>query len=412
MTDGQKSKYTAPAAATDMIRTAAHEDITWDLILTVEHSGELKGLLEKAIAQAKEMNPDPDTNPVDSLDSYYDFIDKCVRAMPWEISPSGKYSSLYERIDQGMGCLYFVCEQALKELEGKGYYHNSLTYHEPFRSWFIKFLSVSGAYLSTEASWCDEYYRNALKNPDFHLDDGTYEAPENWKTFNEFFARRLRDPSVRPVYAPDDESVVVSPADAVPQGIWQTDKDGRVSREGDRELPGIKTGTLADVSVLLGKSAYAKAFGSGTLTHTILDVNDYHRYHFPVGGTVREVFVIPGDDAPGGVITWDKEAGRYKEYYSDMFGWQSIETRGVVIMETENGALAAIVPVGMCQVSSVNFEDTVFPGAKVKKGDPLGYFLFGGSDIIMIFSEDAAFELTADAGVHIKTGSAYGRIRS
>lgn len=50
----------------------------------------------------------------------------------------------------------------------------------------------------------------------------------------------------------------------------------------------------------------------------------------------------------------------------------------------------AIVPVGMCQVSSVNFEDTVTVGAEVGKGDPLGYFLFGGSDIVMVFSEDHA----------------------
>lgn len=50
--------------------------------------------------------------------------------------------------------------------------------------------------------------------------------------------------------------------------------------------------------------------------------------------------------------------------------------------------LAAIVPVGMCQVSSVGFEADVVPGAQVKKGDPLGYSLFGGSNVVMVFSED------------------------
>lgn len=54
-------------------------------------------------------------------------------------------------------------------------------------------------------------------------------------------------------------------------------------------------------------------------------------------------------------ITWDREEGRYKEYFSEVFGWQSIETRGVVIIETDSGGLVAVVPVGMCQVSSVNF---------------------------------------------------------
>ena len=172
----------------------------------------------------------------------------------------------------------------------------------------------------------------------------------------------------------------------------------------------IKTGMLTDVSVLLGKSRFAGNFAGGTLTHTLLDVNDYHRYHFPVSGTVREVFLIPGDDATGGVIVWDGALGRYREYGSEEVGWQSIETRGAVILELERGGYAGIVPVGMCQVASVNFEPEVVTGASVKKGDPLGYFLFGGSDIILLFSREAGFCLTAEAGKHLNTGREYGRL--
>ena len=171
----------------------------------------------------------------------------------------------------------------------------------------------------------------------------------------------------------------------------------------------IKTGSLTDVSVLLGKSKYADVFSNGTITHTFLDITDYHRYHIPVSGIVREVLLIPQYDAPGGVITWDKQAGRYVEYYSESIGWQSIETRETVIIETETGGYVAVIPVGMCQVSSVNFEDTVIPGARVEKGDPLGYFMFGG-DIVMIFSEDLDFDLTAEAGIHFNMGEEYGRI--
>ena len=152
---------------------------------------------------------------------------------------------------------------------------------------------------------------------------------------------------MRPIDAEGDDSVVVSPADAVPQGIWEIDENSKV---------------------------------------------------------------IAQDDAPGGVITWNAEEQRYRDYYSEEFGWQSIETRGVVIVETNGGGLVAIVPVGMCQVSSVNFEDTVTVGAEVKKGDPLGYFLFGGSDIVMVFSEDLQFELTAEPQEHILMGNAYGKI--
>ena len=85
---------------TDQVRTDAHEAITWDLIQITEHDPSLKALLEKSIAQAHAMNPDPDTNPVSDLESYYAFVDRCYRAMSWEIEPA-EYDSLYERIDQG-----------------------------------------------------------------------------------------------------------------------------------------------------------------------------------------------------------------------------------------------------------------------------------------------------------------------
>lgn len=399
---------------TDLKRTGEHEPIIWDLIRMVEHSPELKALFGESIRLAAERNPDRRTNPVDSLESCYAFLDRAALALPWAVTPTEEYTDLYDQIDQSMGCFYFLFDQPLEALADKGYYHNSLLYHEPFRSWLVKFTAEYGAFLSTEESWCREYYLRALEDPRFQLDGDLYEPPENWKTFNDFFARKLRDPANRPIDAPEDARVVVSPADAVAQGVWRIDDEGRVIPADpgrNRGIP-IKTGTLRDVSALLEGSAYARAFGGGWLTHTLLDVNDYHRYHFPVDGTVREVRVIPGDDAPGGVIVWDPEEGRYKEYGSEEIGWQAIETRGVVILETDSGALAAILPVGMCQVASVNFEASVKPGARARKGDPLGCFLFGGSDIIMIFSREAGFTMTAEAGKHLNMGREYGRLEA
>lgn len=398
----------------DIRQTGEHQPITWDLIRMVEHNPELKSLLEESIRKAAELNPDRRTNPVYSLYSYYAFIDRSALALPWAITPAQEYSDLYDRIDQSMGCFYFVCDQPLEALKGKGYYHNSLMYHEPYRSWLMKFTAEYGAFLNTEDSWCEEYYQNAREDPRFQLDGDLYESSENWKTFNAFFARRLRDPAKRPIDAPEDERVVVSPADAVAQGVWRIDENHRVIPEGSGQELGIpiKTGTLTEIPALLGNSRYAFAFAGGWLTHTLLDVYDYHRYHFPVSGTVREVLIIPGDDAAGGVITWDPEAGRYKEYGSEEVGWQSIETRGVVILETETGALVAVISVGMCEVASVNFEATVKPGSQGKKGDPLGYFLFGGSDVIMAFSREAGFTMTAEAGKHLNMGREYGRLIS
>ena len=113
------SDITTAGETTDFRPSEEHEAITRDLIAMVNHDPKLKAMLETSIAQAHALNPDPDTNPVSDLESYYAFLDRCYTAMPWEISPSETYSSLYDRIDQGMGCLYFICDQPLKELENK-----------------------------------------------------------------------------------------------------------------------------------------------------------------------------------------------------------------------------------------------------------------------------------------------------
>jgi len=72
-----------------------------------------------------------------------------------------------------------------------------------------------------------------------------------------------------------------------------------------------------------------------------------------------------------------------------------LETRGCVILETEDYGLVALLPIGMAAVGSVNFEKKIKVGEKVKKGDMLGYFLFGGSDFIMIFQDKVTFTIDA-----------------
>jgi hypothetical protein len=65
--------------------------------------------------------------------------------------------------------------------------------------------------------------------------------------------------------------------------------------------------------------------------------------------------------------------------------------------------LVALMPAGMSQVRSVNFETDVEVGATFNKGDMLGYFLFGGSDFVMLFQAEAGFMITAPQTVAMDT---------
>lgn len=391
-----------------------YEPITKQLITMVEHNSELEKMLIKSIEKAKIQNPGRTTNPAQTLEEYYAFVDWAAKAMPWSILPGLPYPKLYEQIDQSLDYFYFINDQRLDELEGKGYYRSSLQYHEPYRTWLINFTKEWGMYLSTEDSWNEKYYRKALADERFGLGKGWYEDPSKWKTFNDFFARYLKSPDQRPIASPKNPSVVSSPADSKPQGVWKIDKDSNIVPNAPNDDVTIKSNVFKSVKVLIGKdSAYKNAFAGGTLTHTFLDVNDYHRYHFPIGGTIKEVRIIEADDAAGGIIKWIPEKKKYILESTEP-GWQNIETRGCVIIENETYGLAALLPIGMSQVSSVNFEDTVKAGYPVKKGDMLGYFLFGGSDFVLLFQSKVDFKLTVpkeNGGYrHVLMGEEYGKL--
>lgn len=394
-------------------RVEKHQPATVELAALLNSDPQLKHLLVKSIDLAKAENPDRATNPAQTLDEFYSFIDWATVAMPWNILKDQSYPLLYEQIDQSLDYFYFAIDRPLSELEGKGLYRNSLQYHEPIRSWLIRFVRSWGAYLDTTDSWNNDFYQKAYQDKRFGLDRGWYEDPSKWKTFNQFFARHLKSPDQRPIAHLEDQSVVVAPADSEPQGVWAIDANSNlVNREG----VDIKSSSVYSIRDLLGRnSAYRDAFANGTLTHTFLDVEDYHRYHFPVGGIVKEITIIPQDDAVGGVISWSPEKNKYL-LDSATPGWQFIETRGYVIIQTEKYGLVALMPVGMSQVSSVNFEKNVRVGATFKKGDKLGYFLFGGSDFVMLFQKEAGFRLTAsgnsnDGYRHVLMGESIGALK-
>jgi phosphatidylserine decarboxylase len=374
-----------------------HAPATLELMALADKDPQLKALLTESIELARQKNPDKNTNPAQTLDEFYDFIDWASTCEPWNILKDQQYPLLYEKLDQATDYFYFTIDQQLPELEGKGLYNNTLQYYEPFRSWLINFTKSYGEFLSTPQSWNQDYYQKAYEDPRFGLSEGWYENPSNWKSFNDFFARRLASPDKRPIAQPDDPSVVVMPADSVPKGVWDIDANSNLKfcpSCVNTEAPEVKSSTVYSIKDLLKGSAYADAFANGTLTHSFLDVQDYHRYHFPVGGTVKEVNIIPQDDAVGGRCIWSQAKNKYL-LDSATPGWQFIETRGYVIVDTEQYGLAALIPVGMSQISSVNFEPNVQAGTTFKKGDPLGYFLFGGSDFVILFQKQAGFTLTA-----------------
>ena len=54
-----------------------------------------------------------------------------------------------------------------------------------------------------------------------------------WTTWNDWFSRLLICPSSsHPITGPNDDRIIISPADSVPQGVWDIDNSSKIDVEG------------------------------------------------------------------------------------------------------------------------------------------------------------------------------------
>ncbi len=162
-----------------LAQTPASNDgpATRELRRLVAADPDFKHLLVASIERARQVNPDLSTNPAQSLEQYYEFISWAERALPGDLLKQKPDATLYQRLDQSLGYLYYICDQPLDELKGRGFFNNSLQYVEPFASWNRSFVRSWGAFLNSPESWNEGYLRLARADTTFGLDRGWYEDP-------------------------------------------------------------------------------------------------------------------------------------------------------------------------------------------------------------------------------------------
>ncbi|ORX42923.1 hypothetical protein DM01DRAFT_1340909 [Hesseltinella vesiculosa] len=208
--------------------------------------------------------------------------------------------------------------------------------------------------------------RDILPFIKFHRLDMTevLDPLESFKTFNEFFYRKLK-PEARPCASRDDPRVVVSAADSRMMAFQTIDQATKIWIKGwDFTLAKL----LDDVS-------YAMNFHGGSLAVFRLSPQDYHRFHVPVDGIITETHHLPGQ-----YYTVNPMAVRTT---LDVFGDNA---RTIVRMDTEAFGKVAIVCIGAMMVGSIILTAPI--GSPLKRADELGYFKFGGSSCVLLFERD------------------------
>jgi phosphatidylserine decarboxylase len=203
-----------------------------------------------------------------------------------------------------------------------------------------------------------------------------------FKSFNAFFHRQIK-PECRPVDAPGDARVVVSPND----GTFY--KVQRNVRRNDQFW--IKSQPYSLEHILAGDPLFAR-FEGGTVYQSFLDGRNYHRFWSPISGVVKKISVIEGlmfSNAES--MGEDLTAGTYSQAYM-----ASVNTRSLVFIESDDPGIGVVclVAVGISEVSSISLSVQI--GQEVKKGDEIGYFSYGGSSVCLLFQPSTIREFSID----------------
>jgi len=132
---------------------------------------------------------------------------------------------------------------------------------------------------------------------------------------------------------------------------------------------------------ILNMSDLAKQFYGGSIYQAFLSATSYHRWHSPVSGTIYKTELVDGSYySQTHNIKDDPASPNMSQGYL-----AQVAARGIVYIQADNPdiGLMCFVSIGMSEVSSNDI--TVKEGDKVKKGDQLGMFHFGGSTHCLIF---------------------------
>lgn len=383
------------------------------LIGLVNSDTTLKYQLSESIALGQVVNGDPKTNPVKTLDDYYDFVDALVTYNPQNImtgvlngktrvAMAGANYCNWNILDLLAYSYFLVDRQITTDPRGQIQFANA-----KFGGWMRQVAEEWGKYLETPPS--------AAHVPDFTADPnfGHWYCPPNggYGTFQAFFTREFCPAEFpngsRPVQGYADPATVVSIGDSNSAGWWPISNGGKLvtTYDGLAQSGQLIKGKLysdvhefiiggADETVLATfGSIDPKLFDGGTWTHQFLNVNNYHRLHVPVAGKLiymkhiqAGVRMKSGWKAPlGGEGFYDPR---------DTADWQFGQTRMVIGIETPENGVVVISPMGMAQVSAIQARDWVKEGAMADKGWEFANFAFGGSDFVVIFEEKADFVLT------------------
>ncbi|SCU97121.1 LANO_0E15214g1_1 [Lachancea nothofagi CBS 11611] len=229
----------------------------------------------------------------------------------------------------------------------------------------------------------------------FHSLDISQCEETEYKTFNEFFYRKLKPGSRSPEV--DDPQILLSPADSrctvfssvkSSKEIWIKGRSFTLTKLAGSYRPEVYNDSSCSIGIFR------------------LAPQDYHRFHCPCDGVIGKPQRISGE-----YYTVNPMAVRTE---LDVFGEN---VRVVVPIHSPEFGTILYIAVGAMMVGSIIL--TCKEGDSVQRGQELGYFKFGGSTILLViptqnvlFDTDLLQNSNERIETLVKVGMSIGHTRS
>jgi phosphatidylserine decarboxylase len=200
---------------------------------------------------------------------------------------------------------------------------------------------------------------------------------DSYRNFNEFFIRRFKLGKRSFVTGPNRMPAF---AEARYVGLEQIS---------EKEKYPVK-GHFLRAKDIIANEQVSKIFEGGPLLIARLCPVDYHRYHYPDNGKVLDNFRVPG--------AYDSVNPFALKYKNQIF---INNERHVSILQTENFGRLAYVEVGAICVGKIIQSHRW--NKPFMRGEEKGYFLFGGSTVVLL-GEKGAWKPSKDIITNTEKG--------
>jgi len=234
------------------------------------------------------------------------------------------------------------------------------------------------------------------------IDDVKLNVPEDFDTFNHFFARELHS-GARPIDGGEDS--IVSPVDGA------VSIAGKIRSDSIFQAKGINY-SLDDL--LATDLEQAKAYVDGTFATIYLAPYNYHRIHAPLDGELVAARYVPGDLFSVNQATVARVNGLFRR-----------NERLVMHFKTAHGP-AALIFVGALNVGSISTPwtgeirprkhgvvdalDLSRHSLNIKKGDLLGWFNMGSTVILLMPEGVCEWDNDMQPGESLRMGEVIGEL--